>query len=138
MKKSISSSTDPLLNATMKVNMDQIKFYRPLPARPPERTSPNRHTSFPHHMFKRTDSTSSTQSTVPFSPSSQPALSHSLPPRPPAIIPSTRHTESTRLTLLTSTSHRTQCNLKCENDFDRALSDFFSANYGKKMTIQSH
>lgn len=135
MNKPISSSEAPLLNAAMAVTLDNIKFYDPhprsLPARPPKSTSPNHDISFPHRKFKRTGSISSTCSTVPFSLSPQPSLSHPLPPRPPTIIPSTPHTESTRLNLATSTSHAAQCIPKCENDFDRALSDLFSANNDK-------
>ncbi|EED20627.1 hypothetical protein TSTA_038340 [Talaromyces stipitatus ATCC 10500] len=112
----------------MAVTLNNIKFYHPpsLPARPIKSTSPN-----DHHTSKRTDSTPSTHSKLSFSPFSQPALPHPLPPRPPAIIPCSHHTASATLHFPSSTSHTADSHPVCKNDFHRALDDFFSAKNGK-------
>ncbi|QGA15977.1 hypothetical protein EYB26_003644 [Talaromyces marneffei] len=113
----------------MAVTLKNIKFYNPysLPTRPSKRTSPNHnHTSIPHHTSKSTDPTPN-HSTLPFSPFSQLALPHPLPPRPPATFPSSHHTASATLYVPSSISHTPDPRPVCKNDFDRALDDFLPA-----------
>lgn len=116
----------------MAITLDEIRFYRPhsLPARPTK--SPNHHlASLLHHTSKTPQSTSSNHSKILFPPLSQPVLPHPLPPRPPTIVSSDHHAESTALYPPITTSHTAQSHPAHENDFDRALHDFFPSNNGK-------
>ncbi|KAI7972762.1 hypothetical protein EIK77_000080 [Talaromyces pinophilus] len=118
----------------MAVTLKNIKFYNPhsLPTRPSKRTSPNHnHTSIPRPTSKSTDPTPN-HSTVPFSPFSQPALPHPLPPRPPAIFPSSHHTASVTPHVPSSISHTPDPHPVYKNDFDQALDEFLSAKNGEK------
>ncbi|EEA22458.1 hypothetical protein PMAA_090870 [Talaromyces marneffei ATCC 18224] len=118
----------------MAVTLNNIKFYRPpsLPTRPLKSTPPNHnHTSISSRTSKRTD-LAPNHSTLPFPPLSQPALPHPLPPRPPAIFPSSHHTASASLYVPSSISHTPDPGPVCKNDFDRALDDLLSAKNGEK------
>ncbi|QGA12429.1 hypothetical protein EYB26_000073 [Talaromyces marneffei] len=118
----------------MAVTLKNIKFYNPhsLPTRPSKRTSPNHnHTSIPRSASKSTDPTPN-HSTVPFSPFSQPALPHPLPPRPPAIFPSSHHTASVTPYVPSSISHTPDPHPVYKNDFDQASDEFLSSKNGKK------
>ncbi|EEA26698.1 conserved hypothetical protein [Talaromyces marneffei ATCC 18224] len=118
----------------MAVTLKNIKFYNPhsLPTRPSKRTSPNHnHTSIPRSASKSTDPTPN-HSTVPFSPFSQPALPHPLPPRPPAIFPSSHHTASVTPYVPSSISHTPDPHPVYKNDFDQALDEFLSSKNSKK------
>ncbi|KAE8551366.1 hypothetical protein EYB25_005251 [Talaromyces marneffei] len=118
----------------MAVTLNNIKFYRPpsLPTRPLKSTPPNHnHTSISSRTSKSTD-LAPNHSTLPFPPLSQPALPHPLPPRPPAIFPSSHHTASASLYVPSSISHTPDPGPVCKNDFDRALDDLLSAKNGEK------
>ncbi|OKL55238.1 hypothetical protein UA08_09475 [Talaromyces atroroseus] len=117
----------------MAVTLNNIKFYHPpsLPARPMKSTYPNhQHPSFSHHSSGKPDPTPSTHSNSPFPSFSQPLLRHSLPPRPPTIVPSSRSASET-LHISSKLSSANSLPVH-ENDFDRALDEFLSAKNGKE------
>lgn len=125
----------------MAVTLNNIKFYHPpsltlppsLPRQPLKSTSANHnHTSISHHISKSSDITLN-HSKLPFSSFSQPTLPHPLPPRPPVIFPSDRHTASATPSIQSSTSHSPSLHPVSKNDFDRALDAFLlSAKIGVK------
>lgn len=119
----------------MAVTLNNIKFYHPpsLPTRPLKSTSANHNrTSIPRHTSKSSNPTPN-HSTLPFSPFSQPALPHPLPPRPPAIFSSSHHTSSATIYVPSSISHTANSHPVWKNDFDQALDEFLSAKNGEQQ-----
>ncbi|QKX63204.1 uncharacterized protein TRUGW13939_10373 [Talaromyces rugulosus] len=102
----------------MAVTLTKIPCYSPTPTLPALPAIPRKNTT-PNDHSKRPDSVSSLHSNLPPSSFSQPVIYHSLPPRPPAVIPS-------------STTNRINSHSSYANDFDRAFDGLVSVTGGAK------